>query len=283
MNRFIIAMAMLMGLCLQSASADRPLLPSYRIVGYYGNFESSRMGVLGEYPPDQMLKMLSREVHRWSEADPKTPVIPAIEYIAVVAQGHAGEDGKYRSRMPDSQIEKALSLASEVNGLVILDIQIGLSDVQSEIPRLAQYLALPNVMLALDPEFAMPKGSVPGERIGSMDAREINYAINFLTEIVRKHNLPPKVLIIHRFTEHMVTNHRDIIPTSEIQVVMDMDGWGSQARKLNTYREFIAPESVQYTGVKLFYHEDLKEPGPGLFTPAEILRFKPVPLFILYQ
>jgi hypothetical protein len=241
------------------------------------------MGVLGEYPPKEMLNMLIKEVHRWENADPNTPVIPAIDYIAVVAQAAAGEDGKYRARMSDSDIQKAIDLADKVNGIAILDIQVGLSNVQAEIPRLASYLALPNVMLALDPEFAMPYGTQPGKVIGSMDAKDINYAINYLAEIVSKHNLPPKILVVHRFTQHMVTNYRKIKLVPEVQVIMDMDGWGSQSSKTNTYRSFIASERVQFTGIKLFYKNDRKAPSTGLFSPEQILKFNPVPMFILYQ
>jgi hypothetical protein len=284
-NKIIIIIGLLLSTYLQAAvaSAPAPLLPTNRIVGYYGNFYSTKMGVLGEYPLEEMLGMLRKEVNKWTKADPKTPVIPAIEYIAIVAQNHPGQDGKYRARMPDAQIQKALAAAKEVNGIVILDIQTGLSNVEAEIAHLAEYLKLPNVMLALDPEFSMPPDTAPGKVIGSMDAKDINYAINYLSELVQKHNLPPKVLIVHRFTKHMVTNHELIKPASGVQVVMDMDGWGSQARKLDTYRAYIAPEVVQFTGVKLFYHQDLKQAGPGLFTPEEILNFKPVPSFILFQ
>jgi hypothetical protein len=263
--------------------AYEPLLPSHRIVGYYGNFDSPHMGILGEYPPEQVLERLEQEVRKWSIADPNTPVIPAIEYIAVVAQNHPGADEKYRARMPDSQIQKALSLAEEVNGLAILDIQPGLSNVQTEIAHLESYLTLPNVMLAVDPEFAMTDDTPPGKKIGSLDARDINYVIDYMADIVRKHNLPPKILVVHRFTEYMVTHYQDIRPVPEVQVVMDMDGWGSRARKLNTYKNFIAPELVQFTGIKLFYKEDLKDHDSKLFTPREILKFKPVPVFILYQ
>src|SRR5471030_1677366 len=137
-----MVIGVLISICFQQVWADTPLLPSHRIVGYYGNFASPRMGVLGEYPPEQMLDMLNKELKKWAAADPKTPVIPAIEYIAVVAQNHPGADGKYRARMPDAQIQKAIALAAKVNGLVILDIQIGFSNVQAEIAHLASYLAL---------------------------------------------------------------------------------------------------------------------------------------------
>jgi len=259
------------------------LFPTHRIVAYYGNFYSTHMGILGQYPPEAVLTKLKEEIAKWQKADPSKPVIPGIEYIAVTAQQHAGEDGKYRDRMPDSQIEKAIALANEINGIAILDIQVGLSNVQAEIPRLAKYLALPNVMLALDPEFSMKDRGTPGKIIGTMDASDINYAVRYLADIVKEHNLPPKILIVHRFTKHMVTDYREIKPLPEVQVVMDMDGWGFKAKKRDTYDSVISPEPVEFTGFKLFYINDLKAPSTGLFTPAEVLALKPQPLFILYQ
>ena len=98
------------------------LLPFNRIVAYYGNLYSKGMGVLGQYPPDQMLAMLEAEVAKWQVADPSTPVIPALQYIAVVAQGSPGADGKYRDRMPDSEIDKVLAMAGEIHGIVFLDV-----------------------------------------------------------------------------------------------------------------------------------------------------------------
>jgi hypothetical protein len=259
------------------------LLPFNRIVAYYGNFYSKKMGVLGQYPPDEMLTMLNGEVAKWKAADPQTPVIPAIHYIAVVAQHDAGKDGMYRARMPDAQIQKALTLANQAKGVAILDIQVGLSNVQAEVPHLESYLTLPNVHLALDPEFSMKSGGKPGSVIGSMDAADINYAANYLAEIVKKNNLPPKMLIVHRFTQHMITNYKDIKPLPEVQIVIDMDGWGSQAKKLSTYENFIYAQPVQFTGFKLFYSNDLKPPSTGLYTPEQIMKFKPRPIYILYQ
>ncbi len=267
----------------QGEIADGAQLPKNRIVGYYGNFYSKRMGVLGEYPPEVVIRMLKDEMRKWSAADPNTPVTPAIEYIAVVAQKDPGKDGKYRARMSDAEIQKAIDLAEKVDGIVILDVQVGLSSVQSEIPRLEKFLKMPNVMLALDPEFSMPPGKAPGKVIGSMDARDINFAIEYLSGIVRKYDLPPKVLVIHRFTKKMVTNHKNIKIVPQVQVVMNMDGWGPRSLKTDSYRAYIAAEPVQFTGVKMFYKNDLKNNSTGLFTPEQLLRLNPVPMFILYQ
>lgn len=259
------------------------LLPANRIVAYYGNFYSKGMGVLGEYPEDEMISKLEGEAAKWSAADPATPVIPAIDYIAVTAQGSAGADGKYRLRMPDSQIDHALELAGKVNGIVILDIQVGLSNVQTEIPLLENYLKMPNVHLAIDPEFAMHNGAKPGTVIGSFDAADINWTANYLAQLVKDNNLPPKVLIVHRFTEGMVTNYQNIKPLPEVQMVMDMDGWGFAAKKVNTYNSVVYPEPVQFTGFKLFYKNDVKPPSTGMLTPSEVLDLTPAPSFIQYQ
>ena len=258
------------------------LLPFDRIVAYYGNFYTGQLGVLGQYPPEVMLGKLKDEAAKWQAADPETPVIPAIDYIAVTAQGSPGDDGKYRLRMPADQIQRAVTLADEVGGLVFLDIQVGQSDVQTEVPLLEPFLKLPNVELALDPEFAMPPGKRPGRTIGSIDATDINFAAQYLAQVVKENDLPPKILVIHRFTEEMVTRVKDIAPLPEVQMVMDMDGFGTRAQKMKVYGEVVTDEPVQFTGLKLFYKNDVQAAG-GMMTDAEILNLRPQPSYIQYQ
>lgn len=259
------------------------LLPANRIVAYYGNFYSTQMGVLGEYPPPQMLQMLKDAVAQWQAADPTTPVIPALDYIAVTAQGSAGPDGKYRDRMPASQINEAIQLASQVNGLVFLDVQVGLSNLQTEVPLLEPYLKLPNVELSVDPEFSMKDGAPPGTEIGTFDSSDINFAANYLAALVKQYNLPPKILVVHRFTQDMVTNYKEIMPLPQVQVVMDMDGWGQPAKKITTYTDFIEDEPVQFTGFKLFYKADLRPPSTMMMTPEQVLKLTPQPSYVQYQ
>jgi hypothetical protein len=258
------------------------VLPFKRIVAYYGNFYSVHMGVLGEYPPDKMLHMLTLAADAWAAADPSTPVVPALDYIAVSAQNVPACDGKYRLRMSASQIEKAISVAERVEGLVFLDVQPGWSTVEDELPGLAPYLKRPNVELALDPEFALTDGKRPGAWVGTLNAAQINFAGRFLAKIVRENHLPPKILVVHRFTEPMVTDFRSIKPLPEVEIVMDMDGFGSPPLKAFTYKAYIARQPVQFTGFKLFYKNDSRN-GQHLMTPAEILRLSPRPSYILYQ
>lgn len=241
------------------------------------------MGVLGQYPPDEMLARLASTTAEWQQADPATPVVPALDYIVVAAQAGPGKDGMYRARMPDDQIQKAIDLAAKVNGIVFLDVQVGLSTAEKEVPLLSKWLKLPQVHLSLDPEFAMHDGQRPGTLIGTMDAADINFAAQYLAQIVRDNNLPPKILVVHRFTEEMVTHVSQIRPLPEVQIVMDMDGFGFPAKKINTYKQVVYPEPVQFTGFKLFYKNDTWGELGHLMTPEEVLRLSPKPSYIQYQ
>jgi hypothetical protein len=258
------------------------ILPFKRIVAYYGNLYSKNMGILGELPKQEMLDKLMGEVKKWEEADTLMEVQPALHYIAVTAQNLPGKGNKYRLRMPFHQIDSILKMAEQINAIVFLDIQVGLSTLQDEVPELEKYLKLPNVHLGIDPEFSMKTGQKPGSVIGSFDAADFNYTIDYLEKLVKDNNIPPKVLVVHRFTQAMVKNYKDIKLKPQVQFVMDMDGWGHPAKKIGTYKHFVYREPVEYTGFKLFYKNDTKNNG-RLLTHEELLKLKPRPVYIQYQ
>ena len=255
------------------------IIPEHRIVAFYGNPLSKRMGILGQIDPDSMLQKLEATAMEWAIADPDRKVLPALHLIAVVAQGYPGPAKKYRLQMPDSVIEKVAGWAEERGWLLFLDIQPGLSTVEAEIPYLAKYLTRPYVHLALDPEFAMKDGKKPGtDWMGRMDATEVNHAIGELAKIVEKHGLPPKLLVVHRFTRNMLTNASQIKLDPRVQVVIDMDGYGAPSGKKAAYRWFVVQHPVQYTGWKLFYKNDKPR-----MTPEQVLEVYPKPMYIQYQ
>ena len=258
------------------------IFPFKRIVAYYGNLYSKNMGILGEYPEAVMVEKLQQEIAKWKAADSTMEIQPALHYIAVTAQLSPGKGGTHRLRMPFHQIDSILKMAAKINALVFLDIQVGLSTLQSEIPELEKYLKMPNVHLGIDPEFSMKGGQAPGKVVGTFDAADINYASEYLAKLVKENNLTPKVLIVHRFTKGMVTNYQQIKTRPEVQIVMDMDGWGGPDLKYSTYKQFIHREPVQFTGFKLFYKNDLRNKG-CLLTPQEVLALKPQPVYIQYQ
>lgn len=259
------------------------ILPAKRLVAYYGNPNSRRMGVLGEYGKEEMLRRLRAQVQEWEQADSSVPVQPALHLIAVVAQGVPGKAGKYRMVMPDAVVTRVYEWAREAGAVLFIDIQTGHDDIRALLPRFEWILQNPDVHLGLDPEFNMGAGGrLPGAKIGSIDAADINYASDYLAELVRRHNLPPKVFVVHRFTRAMVTNARQIQVRPEVQVVMHMDGWGAPWLKRDSYKAYIVAEPVQYAGFKLFYHNDTKK-GDPLMDPKDVLRLQPQPLYIQYQ
>lgn len=254
------------------------VLPNRRIVSYYGNTLSKQMGILGEIPEQEMLQRLKQQADAYAKADPSKPVQAALEFIAIVAQEGAGADGMYRLKMDTDVIEEVAQWAEANNMLLILDIQIGWSKIGPEIRSLMPFLRRPYVHLALDPEFAMRPGELPGEAIGTHDAADVNEAIDILSEVVAAENLPPKMLIVHRFTERMLTNYRDIKGDPRVQVVIVMDGFGGPHLKTDHYNAYVSNQPVQYGGFKLFYKQD-----KPLMTPTEVVDLDPSPDLIIYQ
>jgi hypothetical protein len=256
------------------------ILPGKRIVAFYGNPLSRRMGILGEFAPDVMLRKLDDEVAAWNRADPSTPVQPALHLIVLVANASPGPSGKYRTRHDSAMIEKVYGWARSRNALLFVDLQVGQSTLQQELPWIQKFLVRPDVHLGIDPEFSMKNGGVPGQRVGTYDAADVNYATRFLADLVDRYHLPPKILVVHRYTPGGVTNTRKITLDPRVQIVVEMDGFGAPWVKRDTYWRDIKREPVQFAGWKQFTKRKNDNPP----TPREdILRLWPVPLYIQYQ
>ncbi|MBP6443160.1 MAG: hypothetical protein KA267_04000 [Gemmatimonadales bacterium] len=254
------------------------LLPKHRIIAYYGNPLSTRMGILGEIPPEQMMARLEETAKRWEAADTSRPVLRALHLIVTVAQAHPGERGLYRLQHGDALIGKVAAWADSRGWLLFLDVQAGRSPIAAEIPRLLPWLRRPNVHLGIDPEFAMPPGKVPGKRIGTLDASDVNQVQALLAKLVDEAGIPPKILVVHRFTEGMLTRERDVTLDPRVQVVIDADGFGAPALKQNIFGLVVTRRPVQFAGLKLFYKND-----KPMLTLAQVLAMQPIPLYIQYQ
>ena len=260
------------------ALPSRPLLPDSLIVTFYGNPLSKNMGILGEFAPHVMLDRLAQEAVRWRKSDPWTKVRPGLELVADVASNHPQEDGLYRQRMPKSVIEKVIGWARSRGWIVVLDVQVGRSTVRQELDWMRPYLEQPDVHLALDPEFEMARGLRPGQRIGSADAEDVNVAVNELAAIVADRRLPPKILIVHRFTDAMLRRYRRVRLDPRVQIVMVMDGYGAPSIKEKIYEREIARESIQFAGIKLFYKND-----KPMLSRRAVLHLHPKPCVVIYQ
>lgn len=257
--------------------SDGPL-KRYRLVAYYGTPLSELMGVLGEYEPEEMMERLNEQARAYSVADPERPAVPTIELIASIAQRDPGPDGLYVSQTPPEVIEEYARLAEENGALLILDVQLGRATVMEEMEVLRPFLERPYVHLAIDTEYSVEDGQVPGQDLGTVDGSEIAEAAQYLDRMVEEKNLPDKILMVHQFESGIVTNKEFIEPTANVEVVLHADGFGAPEDKIAKYRTLVRDEAIQYGGFKLFYTQDSR-----VMTPEEVLMLDPAPAVVTYQ
>ena len=253
----------------------RTILPDFRVVAYYGAPQDKQLGALGIGKPAQAAKKLERAAKPFARKS--RPVLPAMELIAVVAAAHPGPGDRYNLRQPDSVIRRYLKAARKAKTLLILDIQPGRSDFFTETKRLRKWLKEPDVSLALDPEWRMGPDEVPGQVIGSVSAQEINVTTDWLNKLTKREKLPQKLVLIHQFTDDMVPE-KEIKKRSELSIVLNVDGFGTQSLKVAKYKEFTKQAHEHRHGFKLFYKEDT-----NTMTPASVMRLQPRPDVVVYE
>lgn len=253
----------------------KSLLPEHRLVAYYGAPQSAELGALGIGTPEQATSRLLDQAEAY-EGD--RPVLPVLELIATVAAADPGTNGDYVLRESDRVIRRYLAEARRRRGLLLLDVQPGRADFAEEIERLEPWLREPDVGLALDPEWHVGPTEVPGQVIGSVDAATVNEISAELAETVRRLDLPEKLLVIHQFTEDMVSERERLRDRPGVATVINVDGFGDQANKIAKYRELRPEAGWLGSGFKLFYNEDL-----DLMSPERVLGLKPKPDLIVYE
>lgn len=253
------------------------VLDTHLLVAWYGNPRSTKMGILGEKDSVGRADGLRRQAAAYAPLAGKT-VMPAYELVTIVAQCVAGRDGMWRRRESAGFIRDLLAEARANGFKLVLDVQPGRSPVADEVNALRPYLAEPDVYLALDPEFAMGDCEVPGREIGQMRAADINAALGIMEEEIAKGALPPKVLIVHQFRTDMLPDKSKIRESHSVDVVLNMDGFGSQSLKRSSYRTVMAQHALEFAGMKMFYRQDT-----NLFTPAQVMSMSPRPSVVIYQ
>jgi hypothetical protein len=259
----------------QLPRGGRSILPEFRVVAYYGAPQSRELGALGIGSPNGAARRLVRQADPYGRK--RRPILPALELITVIANADGGDDGKYRSRQKDAVIARYLRAARRAHALLLLDIQPGRSDFFTEATRLKKWLEEPDVGLALDPEWRVRAGEVPGQIIGHVSAREVNATSAWLSQLVERHDLPEKLFVIHQFTDDMV-DERALKPREGLATVLNVDGFGNQAVKKAKYRDFTRQAPDFYHGFKLFYEEDA-----DMMRPAEVMRLHPRPVLVVYE
>jgi hypothetical protein len=256
------------------------IFPRYRVVAFYGAPQDAALGTLGIGTPTEAAARLAEQAGEYDSL--RRPVLPAFELLASIASYSPGPDGAYRTRQPDDVIRRYLESARQAGALLILDIQPGRSPFMEEVRRLRPYLEEPDVGLALDPEWSMRPGQIPGKVFGSTDAATVNAVSEYLAAIVREHDLPQKLLIVHQFLQGMIQRKNRLVKRRELALVVNVDGFGSPANKISKYDLFSGGRPRFRNGFKLFYDEDQRGKG-RLMTPAEVLALSPSPDVVVYE
>ncbi len=258
----------------------RELFPRFRLFGYSGYPSAPGQGRLGiGRLDDRMVEMEERGQAYLAGRE----LLPVMELIAVTVQAQPGADGMYRTRVDDSVISTWLAAARRHKALLLLNIQPGRADFLDELKYFEKWLKEPEVGVALDPEWAVESGQVPGRVFGQTSGEELNACAAYLAEIVAQHNLPQKVMVYHQLHPSIVRNEATLADHAGVALVKSIDGIGSPGAKVATWERIVAstPGNV-HLGFKLFYEEDVKT-GKVLMTAPEVLALKPQPEYVLFE
>lgn len=253
---------------------DRPR----RLVAMYGHPVTSALGVLGEQSPEAGVERL-KSIAAGYDADGAT-VVPTFEIIATVASASAGADGDYSSVTDPDVIRPWVETAAANDVYVVLDLQPGRSSFVQQVQKYEEFLKLPHVGLALDPEWRLKPNQVHLRQIGRVHADEVNQVIDWLAELVRRESLPQKLLILHQFRHSMITERERVETPPELAVLIHMDGQGGLGAKYNTWESLTSRPDAEkfYWGWKNFYDED-----SPVATPDQVLALEPDVLFVSFQ
>lgn len=245
------------------------------LVAYYGTADTAALGVLGEGSPDRVMTRLRRAAAPFARGG--RTVQPVFELIVQIAHAHPTRTGTYSSGISRARVQRYIDAAHRHGALLVLDLQPGRADFLAVAKQWAWALRDPWVGLALDPEWRMGRNGVPGQRIGSVSAAEVNRVSGWLDRLTERNELPQKVFMLHQFRTAMVRNIDRVRDREHLALVQHVDGFGTPQQKLATFRHVVRPRQFAL-GFKLFYDEDVRR-----MRPAQVLRIRPRVSFVSFQ
>ena len=249
------------------------LFPKTKVLSLYG--AAGGFGIIGRKSLNGAAKKLRKQVQPYRDQS-KEPVIKAFDLVSVIATSCSGPKDKCRTRVDKDTLRRYHQKIREMRGRLILDIQPGRANVVDEIDRLRPLIQAPDVDVALDAEWNMGPREEPGEDLGSLTAKKINRATNMIEHIVKNHDLPPKILIVHDFREDSVKRERKIRRPSKVDVTLNFDGIGSPSAKRAGYKKLSF--KGLFNGFSLFYELD-----DNMMSPNQVLDLRPEPDYVMYQ
>lgn len=263
----------------QLPGGGQALFPAHRLVALYGHPGVPGLGALGQQSLGASIARARQMAAPYRQLG-KAHVVPAFEIIATIAEGSPGPDGTYSYETPVASLRPWVRRATAAGMYVILDLQPGRANFLTQAKRYAPLLELPNVGLALDPEWKLQPGQLPLHQIGSVGIDEVNSVVNWLARLTSHYRLPQKLLELHEFRLSMIRDVKRLDTRhDDLAIVINMDGQGSPAAKQQTWDAVTgaAPHGVHF-GWKDFFLKD-----HPMLTPAQTMAHKPRPVLISYQ
>ena len=255
------------------------LFPMHRLLALYGYPGTPALGALGEQGLSASIERIKRIAASYRSLS-AVPVVPAFEIIATVAQARPGPDGSYSYESTVSSLRPWVRRATQAGMYVVLDLQPGRASLLVQARRYRSLLKLPDVGLALDPEWKLQPGQLPLRQIGSVAISEVNAVVRWLAGLTARYRLPQKLLVLHQFRLSMISDEQRLDTRhDDLAIVIHMDGQGTPGDKLQTWQAVTsnAPAGV-FFGWKNFFVKD-----HPTFSPLQTMANDPKPVMISYQ
>ncbi|MEX0749202.1 MAG: hypothetical protein WD359_00200 [Dehalococcoidia bacterium] len=258
--------------------APTSLFETNQLIVYYGTPLAPGLGVLGTMSPQDLAQRLKEHARLYDDLNGDRKAVPTLDLIYGIVQSEPTGNGLYLSYLPDDRVEEYLRLAEEHGLQVILDLQIGRSTVAAEIAKIERFLLNPRVHVAIDPEYAVGPNGYPIHTSGVISGHDINGAQLYLQELTEKHNLPPKMLIVHQFMDGTIIEGEVTADLPNVDVVLNMDAFGDYPEKVKKYRHYMARPYAERRSFNIF----LKQDRP-VGTEQDVLALDPMPDMVMYQ
>jgi hypothetical protein len=254
-----------------------PLPDGRRLIAYYGTPLGPGLGILGRHGIDETVRLLKEQAQAYRDLDPTVETIPAFHMVTTIADDFAGSDGDYNHRVPHATIRPWIDRIEAEGGWSILDVQPGRASLVVELDAIEPLLLEPHVHLAVDPEFIVGDGQVPGQDLGQITGSQINWIQSRVDQVARTLG-QRKLLVIHQFDDRMVEHKEMVLDYPLVDLVWDADGFGGPSAKIGDYNQYKTETGFEYGGFKIFYRYD-----SPVMMPEEVLSLDPPPRLVIYQ
>jgi hypothetical protein len=255
-----------------------PVLRDNQIIVYYGTPLAEGLGVLGTLRPEDAALQVAERARVYDSLNGDLGAVGALDVIYSLAQAEPTSNGLYIRHLEDHYVERYLRIAEEHNLQVFLDLQIGRAQILDEVRNIERFLLNPRVHVAIDPEYAVGPEGVPIATPGRISGDDINTVQAYLRELVTRHGLPGKILVVHQYMDDTVVDAERVEAVNDVDFVLNMDGLGDVNEKKEKYQHFSSKPHSKHDAFNVFLIHDHYVMGE-----EEIVDLTPMPRIVFYQ